>query len=131
MKVKLSVAAAMAGGAAALGTYRARKPKPLGVNYSDAPTKVLIVGGGFGGLAAARELVRAFSGEREVGLGLLDRVNYTTFWPMVPSAISGNIEVRHAARSVGFARFARPGRSSASSSREMRSILRKGRRDAA
>jgi NADH dehydrogenase len=100
VKVKLSVAAALAGGAAALGTYRARKPKPLGVNYSDAPTKVLIVGGGFGGLAAARELVRAFSGEREVGLGLLDRVNYTTFWPMVPSAISGNIEVRHAARSI-------------------------------
>ena len=100
MKGKLSAAAALAGGAVTLGAYRARKPKPLGVDYLDAPVKVLIVGGGFGGLAAARELARAFGGEREVGLGLLDRANYTTFWPMVPSAISGNIEVRHAARSI-------------------------------
>jgi hypothetical protein len=100
VKGKLSAAAVLAGGAAALAAYRARKPKPLGVNYSDAPTKVLIVGGGFGGLAATRELVRAFGGEREVGLGLLDRVNYTTFWPIVPSAISGDIEVGHAASSI-------------------------------
>jgi hypothetical protein len=100
VKGKLSAAAVLAGGAAALAAYRARKPKPLGVNYSDAPTKVLIVGGGFGGLAATRELVRAFGGEREVGLGLLDRVNYTTFWPMVPAAISGDIEVGHAASSI-------------------------------
>ena len=45
MKGKLSAAAALAGGAVTLGAYRARKPKPLGVNYSDAPAKVLIVGG--------------------------------------------------------------------------------------
>jgi NADPH-dependent 2,4-dienoyl-CoA reductase/sulfur reductase-like enzyme len=63
----LSAVAVSAGGAAALAAYRARKPKSLGVDYSDAPTKVLIVGGGFGGLAATRESVRAFGGEREVG----------------------------------------------------------------
>ncbi len=49
MKGKLSAAAALAGGAVTLGAYRARKPKPLGVNYLDAPVKVLIVGGGSGG----------------------------------------------------------------------------------
>jgi NADH dehydrogenase len=81
----------------ALGLYSHRRPSPLGVAYSEAPTKVLVVGGGFGGLAAAEGLARALSGSREVGVGLLDRVNYTTFWPMVPSAISGDIEVRHAA----------------------------------
>ena len=48
-------------------------------------------------LAAAEGLARALSGSQEVGVGLLDRHNYTTFWPMVPSALSGNIEVRHAA----------------------------------
>ena len=43
MKGKLS--AAFAGCAAVLGAYRARKPKPLGIHYSDAPKKVLVVGG--------------------------------------------------------------------------------------
>jgi len=76
---------------------RLKRPVPFGVTYSEAPTKVLVVGGGFGGLAAAEGLARALSGSQEVGVGLLDRHNYTTFWPMVPSAISGNIEVRHAA----------------------------------
>jgi len=98
MKGKLS--AALAGGAVALGAYRARRPKPLGIHYSDAPTKVLVLGGGFGGLAAVRELARAFGGSQDVGVALLDRVNYMTFWPMVPAAISGNIELRHVASSI-------------------------------
>jgi NADH:ubiquinone reductase (H+-translocating) len=98
MKGKLS--AALAGGAVALGAYRARRPKPLGIHYSDAPTKVLVLGGGFGGLAAVRELAQAFGGSGDVGVALLDRVNYTTFWPMVPAAISGDIELRHVASSI-------------------------------
>jgi NADH:quinone reductase (non-electrogenic) len=98
MKGKLS--AALAGGAVALGAYRARRSKPLGIHYSDAQTKVLVVGGGFGGLAAVRGLAQAFGGSRDVGVALLDRVNYTTFWPMVPAAISGDIEVRHVASSI-------------------------------
>jgi NADH:ubiquinone reductase (H+-translocating) len=92
--------AVLAGGTVALGAYRAWRPKPLGIHYSDAPTKVLVVGGGFGGLAAVRGLAQAFGGSRDVGVALLDRVNYTTFWPMVPAAISGNIEVRHVARAI-------------------------------
>src|SRR5215213_10848479 len=76
---------------------RLKRPVPLGVTYSQAPTKVLVVGGSIGNLAAAEGLARALSGSQEVGVGLLDRHNYTTFWPMVPSVISGNIEVRHAA----------------------------------
>src|SRR3712207_7276402 len=61
-------------------------------------TKVLVVGGGFGGLAAVRRLAQAFGGSRDVSVVLLDRVNYTTFWPMVPSAISGDIEDRKSTR---------------------------------
>ena len=68
--------------------------------YSDAPKKVLIVGGGFGGLAALEGLVDALEGDEEVGVALLDRVNFTTFYPMVPSVISGNVEVRHVAHSI-------------------------------
>ena len=97
------VAAALAGGTA-IGAYnlysRAQRPKPLRSSYSEAPKKVLVVGAGFGGLAALEGLVRALDGSGEVGVALIDRVNYTTFWPMVPSAISADVEVRHMAHSV-------------------------------
>lgn len=97
-KGKLAAAAALAGGVAALKAYsRARSPKPLKTHYLDAPTKVLVVGGGFGGLAAAESLVRALDGNPRVGVALLDETNYTTFYPMVPRAISSNVEVRHLA----------------------------------
>jgi NADH dehydrogenase len=104
MKGKLAAVAALAGGVALGGTVGAyglhRRPRPLKAHYSNAPTKVVIVGGGFGGLTALNTLVKALDGEEGVGALLLDRVNFTTFWPMVPSAISGNIEVNHAARSI-------------------------------
>lgn len=96
---KLLKAALLAGLIA--GTYgRLRRPASLGVSYSRASTKILVIGGGFGGLAAARGLARAFSGSREVGVALIDRHNYTTFWPMVPSVISGNVEARHVASPI-------------------------------
>jgi NADH:ubiquinone reductase (H+-translocating) len=97
MRGKLAAVAALAGGAA----YRLlRRPKPLPSHYERAPRKVLIVGGGFGGLAVLEELVEDLDGDPGVGAALLDRVNFTTFWPMVPSAISGNVEVRHIAHSI-------------------------------
>lgn len=82
--------------------YRSRRPVLRG-DYQQAPVKVLIVGGGFGGLAAARELARLLGGSAcgaSVGVALLDLANYTTFWPMVPSAIAGDVEVRHAAHAI-------------------------------
>jgi NADH:ubiquinone reductase (H+-translocating) len=45
-------------------------------------------------------LVEDLEGYPGVGVALIDRVNFTTFWPMVPSVISGNIEVRHIAHSI-------------------------------
>src|SRR5215218_5692561 len=97
MKGKLAAVAALAGGGA--GAYGLlRRPKRLQTRYSGAVKKVLIVGGGFGGLAVLEKLVEALDGE--VGVALLDRVNFSTFWPMVPSAISGNVEVGHVARSI-------------------------------
>lgn len=96
MRRGLATVAAVAGGAAAFRAYRkAQAPEPLEVHYLDAPTKVLVVGGGFGGLAAVDGLVRGLGGGQEVGVALLDQVNFTTFYPMVPRAISSNVEVRH------------------------------------
>ena len=102
MRGKIAVAGAL--GLAALGVYQAyKKPEPLQTGYRDAATKILVLGGGFGGLAATEELVRELGktpGSRDVGVAVLDRNNYTTFWPMVPSAISGDIEIRHAAHAI-------------------------------
>src|SRR5215218_10112329 len=103
MKRKRAAMAALAG-AGTMGIYKlyshTQRPRPLGRGYSEAPKKVLIVGGGFGGLAALEGLTRALGGSDEVGVALIDRVNYTTFWPLVPSAISADVEVRHMAHSV-------------------------------
>lgn len=94
------ILAAAAAGGLALGIYGLRRPPRFLTPYHDASTKLVIVGGGFGGLAVAEELARVLGDDRSFGALLIDRVNYTTFWPMVPSAISGDVEVRHAARSL-------------------------------
>jgi NADH:quinone reductase (non-electrogenic) len=85
----------------AWGAYRRlRRPIPLQSSYAHAPTKILIIGGGFGGLSVARGLARALRGTEDVGVALVDRMNYTTFWPIVPSVIPSNADVRHAAHSL-------------------------------
>ncbi len=98
MRGKLAMGGLILG--AAWGAYRRLgRLTSLECSYADASTKILIVGGGFGGLAAARELARMLSGTQDVGVALLDPRNYTTFWPMVPSIIPSNAEVRHVAHS--------------------------------
>ena len=98
VKGTLAAVATLAGGVATFKAYkRLQAPEPLKTHYLDAPTKVLILGGGFGGLAAARGLVESLDGNPQVGVALLDETNYTTFYPMVPRAISSNVEVRHLA----------------------------------
>jgi NADH dehydrogenase len=99
MRGKLAMGGLILG--AAWGAYRRlRKPTSLEGSYAHAPTKILIIGGGFGGLSVARGLARALRGTEDVGVALVDRMNYTTFWPMVPSVIPSNSEVRHVARSL-------------------------------
>jgi NADH:quinone reductase (non-electrogenic) len=99
MKSKLAMGGLILG--AAWGAYtRLRRPSSLEGSYVDAPTKILIVGGGFGGLAAARGLARMLGGTEDVGVALINHLNYTTFWPMVPSIIPSNADVRHVAHSL-------------------------------
>jgi NADPH-dependent 2,4-dienoyl-CoA reductase/sulfur reductase-like enzyme len=99
MKSKLAMGGLILG--ATWGAYRRlSRPASLAGSYADARTNVLIVGGGFGGLAVARGLAQALGGTEGVGVTLVDRLNYTTFWPMVPSIISSDAEVRHVAHSL-------------------------------
>jgi NADH dehydrogenase len=99
MKGKLVMGGLILG--AAWGAYRRlRTATSLEGSYAHAPTKILIIGGGFGGLSVARGLARALRGTEDVGVALVDRMNYTTFWPMVPSVIPSNADVRHVAHSL-------------------------------
>ena len=52
------------------------------------PIQVVILGGGFGGLATARELERLLPDSSEVRITVVNRENYFLFTPMRSQAIS-------------------------------------------
>jgi NADH dehydrogenase len=63
---------------------------------SERPTRILILGGGFGGVYTALTLEKLLKAEirrGEVELGLVSRENYLVFQPMLPEVISGSIGV--------------------------------------
>ncbi len=58
------------------------------------PTRILILGGGFGGVHTALALEKRLARELREGtveLGLVSRENYMVFQPMLPEVISGSI----------------------------------------
>jgi NADH:quinone reductase (non-electrogenic) len=60
------------------------------------PTRILILGGGFGGVYTALTLEKRLKAELrrgEVELGLVSRDNYIVFQPMLPEVISGSIGI--------------------------------------
>ncbi|MGH9072990.1 MAG: NAD(P)/FAD-dependent oxidoreductase [Acidimicrobiales bacterium] len=57
---------------------------------------VVIVGGGFGGFYAARQLERSFAQERRRRVLLVAQENFFLFSPLLPEAASGTLEPRHA-----------------------------------
>jgi NADH dehydrogenase len=63
---------------------------------SERPTRILILGGGFGGVYTALTLEKLLKREirrGEVELGLVSRENYMVFQPMLPEVISGSIGI--------------------------------------
>lgn len=59
------------------------------------PVRVLILGGGFGGVAVARRLERLFPGDERVEITLVDRENFSLFTPLLPEVPAGTLEPRH------------------------------------
>ena len=63
---------------------------------SQRPTRILILGGGFGGVYTALTLEKLLKKEirrGEIELGLVSRENYMVFQPMLPEVISGSIGI--------------------------------------
>jgi len=57
--------------------------------------RVLILGGGFGGVAAAQHLRKLFKQDPGVEITLVNRENFFVFIPLLASAASGSIETLH------------------------------------
>lgn len=59
---------------------------------------IVVAGGGFAGLSAARELQRRRRSVADLDVVLVDRNNFMLFTPMLPEAASGAVDVRHIAQ---------------------------------
>ena len=57
--------------------------------------RILILGGGFGGIEVLRQLQKAFQDNVDVDITLVSRDNFFLFTPMLPEVSSGMIETRH------------------------------------
>ena len=61
---------------------------------------ILVLGGGFGGVAATRHLERLLGGRDDVAITLVSRENYFVLTPLLFEACSGTLELRHCAQPI-------------------------------
>src|SRR5215216_5739346 len=66
--------------------------------YEEFEKKVLVLGGGFGGYTAAKDLCELTKNREDVGVLVLAKNNFFTFWPMVPGIVSSDIDARNVAQ---------------------------------
>jgi NADH:ubiquinone reductase (H+-translocating) len=57
--------------------------------------RILILGGGFGGVYAARRLDQIFAHRDDVEITLLSGENFLLFTPMLAEVVSSSIEASH------------------------------------
>lgn len=95
---------ALGGLVVGIGTLkRALNPKPRYAPWEKPPygefeNKVLVLGGGFGGYTAAKDLCELIEDRDDVGVLVLAKNNFFTFWPMVPGIVSSDIDARNVAQ---------------------------------
>jgi len=59
------------------------------------PRRIVILGGGFGGTAAALRLEQLCRRDPLIEITLVDRENYSLFTPLLPEVPSGSVEAKH------------------------------------
>ena len=65
------------------------------------PLRIVVLGGGFAGIAAARELARSLGRRRPgVEITLVSRDNFFVLTPLLFEACSGTLELRHCAQPI-------------------------------
>src|SRR3712207_6718297 len=102
---RLLKGALVAGGGAAAAElarralYRDPRYEPWErVPYRDFPNRVLIVGGGFAGYNAAETLCKLTRDRDDIGVMVINRENYFTFWPMLAGIISSDVQTHNVAQ---------------------------------
>ena len=95
---------ALGGTFLALGALRrALNPSPRYApwekpRYDEFENKILVVGGGFGGFTAAKEICNRIRDREDVGVLVVAKDNFFTFWPMVAGIVSSDIDSRNVAQ---------------------------------
>jgi NADH:quinone reductase (non-electrogenic) len=95
---------ALGGTVLALGALRrALNPSPRYApwekpRYDEFENKILVVGGGFGGFTAAKQICQRIRDREDVGVLLVAKDNFFTFWPMVAGIVSSDIDSRNVAQ---------------------------------
>jgi NADH dehydrogenase len=62
--------------------------------------RIVLLGGGFGGVATARHLERLLRGRADVEITLVSRENFFVITPLLFEACSGRLELRHCAQPI-------------------------------
>ncbi len=94
----------LGGAVVALGALRrALDPTPRYApwekpRYDAFENKVLVVGGGFGGFTAAKKLCQLIKDREDVGVLVISKDNFFTFWPMVAGIVSSDVDSRNVAQ---------------------------------
>ena len=70
-------------------------------------TRIVVLGGGFGGLEAMRVLDKRLGGRRDIELLLISDKNYVLFTPLLPQVASSLVEPRHIVQPIRDIRGAR------------------------
>src|SRR5512143_1248023 len=62
--------------------------------------RIVVLGGGFGGVGTARHLERALRGHTGVEITIVSRENFFVITPLLFEACSGRLELRHCAQPI-------------------------------
>lgn len=80
--------------------YRWTQDTAFLAHRGDIRTRIVVTGGGVGGLAAARHLDRLLGARRDVEITLVNRDNFFLLSPLLFEACSGVLELRHCAQPI-------------------------------
>lgn len=81
--------------AGAVRWERQRRPSFPPVSERSRPPRVVILGGGFGGVAAARRLERLFPRDHMLDITLVSESNYLLFTPMLAEVASSALQAQN------------------------------------
>jgi NADH dehydrogenase len=71
-----------------------------GRSPEEAVVRIVVLGGGFGGVTTARHLERRLRRQRDVEITLVSRENFFVLTPLLFESCSGRLELRHCAQPI-------------------------------